>query len=367
MEKVCKFDEKVQQHLKNLNPDKVFTTEKYNSILSEVREAKDLHRNKKPMTTKHYRRLKRFDIINIGATEKLIENTKLQEDGNREIRYFCKVEEYFHVLDKAHADTQHKRTRVMEAELKKKYVNISRHIIDIYLSLCEECQLKKKTKKRGLVVRPILSSQMNSRCQVDLIDMQSEKDGEFRFILNYQDHLTKFTMLKALKTKTAKEVAYHLVDIFCIFGAPYILQSDNGREFRNQLIESLAEIWNGLKMVHGKPRHSQSQGSVERSNQDVRDMLISWMADNNNNHWSEGLRFIQSKKNRVLHSGIKTSPYEAMFGCPQKIGLSDSPLLAEVYSAIETEEQEDCKNKPKKCLHYPMKNYHLFLLDQMSS
>ncbi|XP_043468333.1 SCAN domain-containing protein 3-like [Leptopilina heterotoma] len=92
-------------------------------------------------------------------------------------------------------------------------------------------------------------------------------------------------------------------------------------------------------MVHGKPRHSQSQGSVERSNQDVRDMLVTWMADNNTKNWSEGLRFVQSKKNRVLHIGIKTSPYEAMFGCPQKIGLSDSPLLEEVYSSIKTEEE----------------------------
>ncbi|KAK4872311.1 hypothetical protein RN001_016435 [Aquatica leii] len=39
-------------------------------------------------------------------------------------------------------------------------------------------------------------------------------------------------------------------------------------------------MWPGLKLVHEKPRHSQSQGSVERSNQDVRDMLVAWMLDN---------------------------------------------------------------------------------------
>ena len=79
---------------------------------------------------------------------------------------------------------------------------------------------------------------MNSRCQVDLIDMQSEPDKEYLFIMNYQDHLTKFTILRPLKTKTAEEVAYQLLDIFCLFGAPYILQSDNGREFANKLIKS---------------------------------------------------------------------------------------------------------------------------------
>jgi len=93
-----------------------------------------------------------------------------------------------------------------------------------------------------------------------------------------------------------------------MFSAPFILQSDNGREFANKIIQHLADMWPGMKLVHGKPRHSQSQGSVERSNQDVRDMLVAWMSDNNTKTWSEGLRFIQSKKNRALHSGIKTSP-----------------------------------------------------------
>jgi len=83
----------------------------------------------------------------------------------------------------------------MEVELKKKYCNFTRRVIDLYLALCEQCQLKEKTPKQGLVVSPILSHYMNSRCQVDLIDMQSEPDGYYRFIMNYRDHLTKFTIL----------------------------------------------------------------------------------------------------------------------------------------------------------------------------
>jgi hypothetical protein len=78
---------------------------------------------------------------------------------------------------------------------------------------------------------------------------------------------------------------------------PFILQSDNGREFANKIIQNLADMWPGMKLVHGKPRHSRSQGSVERSSQDVRDTLVAWISDNNTKTWSEGLRFMQSKKN----------------------------------------------------------------------
>jgi len=68
-------------------------------------------------------------------------------------------------------------------------------------------------------------------------------------------------------------------------------------------------------------------------------MLVAWMSDKNTKTWSEGLRFIQSKKNRAVHSGIKTSPYEAMFGTAQKIGLGDSPLTEDMYCSTETEEE----------------------------
>jgi hypothetical protein len=52
-----------------------------------------------------------------------------------------------------------------------------------------------------------------------------------KFILHYQDHLTKFAVLRPLTSKLAAEVGFQLLDIFLLFGAPHILQSDNGREF----------------------------------------------------------------------------------------------------------------------------------------
>lgn len=184
----------------------------------------------------------------------------------------------------------------------------------------------------------MIFSEMNSRAQVDLIDMQSQADGEYRFIMVYQDHVTKFVQIRALKTKRAEEVAKHTIDIFCIFGAPMILQSDNGREFVNQIINDLKCMWNNLKIVHGKPRHSQSQGSVERANQDIQNILTTWMQTNNSKSWSEGLRFVQLMKNRAFHSGIKRSPYQAMFGSDIKIRLSTSILPPETINNISSEE-----------------------------
>ena len=63
---------------------------------------------------------------------------------------------------------------------------------------------------------------------MDLVDMQSCKDGDYKWIVVYQDHFTKFIQLRPLKAKSAVEVADGLFDISSIFGVPYILVSDNG-------------------------------------------------------------------------------------------------------------------------------------------
>ena len=91
---------------------------------------------------------------------------------------------------------------------------------------------------------------MNYRAQVDLIGMQSLPDRDYKWILGYQDHLTKFVQLLPVTLKRAPEIAFQLLDIFSILGAPSILQSDNGREFMNSVITELSAMWDGLKIVH---------------------------------------------------------------------------------------------------------------------
>ena len=45
------------------------------------------------------------------------------------------------------------------------------------------------------------------------------------------------------------------------------------------MVESLQDMWPDMKFVHGRARHPQSQGSVERSNADIKKMLAGWMRD----------------------------------------------------------------------------------------
>nr|XP_022909346.1 KRAB-A domain-containing protein 2-like [Onthophagus taurus] len=311
----------------------LFSRDEYFSFLTKVKVSKNKISHKSP---EDYQKLSRYDTVEMGNVQKLIVPVKNEKD---QIIYYTYLEEIFDIIHETHISTGHGGRNRMMKELKSKYNNITIEIVVVYLNMCEPCQKKMSIKKKGFVVKPIKSNEFNSRCQVDLIDMQSQADGEFKFIMVYQDHLTKFLQLRALKTKRAEEVAYHLLDVFTIFGAPCILHTDdNGREFANKVIEELCHMWNEPKIVHGKPRHSQSQGSIERANQDIEKMLSTWLETNKTTKWSEGLKFIQFKKNRAHHSGINQSPYEAIFGCKAKVGLKTFLPAFDTLSKITREE-----------------------------
>ena len=63
------------------------------------------------------------------------------------------------------------------------------------------------------------------------MDLLMVSDNGYKFILNYQDSLSKYVILRPLKTKTTAEVADCLVSVFFEHGPPNILHTDNGTEF----------------------------------------------------------------------------------------------------------------------------------------
>ena len=84
------------------------------------------------------------------------------------------IEETFDVIKRAHIATGHGGRDRMLKELGKKYANVTRDSIELFKSMCIDCQRKRvRPMTKGVVVRPNLSKEFSARGQVDLIDMQS--------------------------------------------------------------------------------------------------------------------------------------------------------------------------------------------------
>ncbi|KRZ65334.1 KRAB-A domain-containing protein 2, partial [Trichinella papuae] len=177
-----------------------------------------------------------------------------------------------------------------------------------FLTFCEECHKKRARKlPKSLVVKPLVSTNLMSQAQVDLINFQTMPDGDFKFIMTYLNHFAKFCILSPLKSKQAEEVASKLLEIFFTFSCSGILQSDNGR----------------------------SQGAVERLNGVVQDKLSIW----------------------IVHKTTGQSPFKVTFGMEPRIGLESYVLPKSLVDAVKTEEEtEEFLTSPRevmqKCLNH---------------
>jgi hypothetical protein len=108
----------------------------------------------------------------------------------------------YSIVLRAQLNTGHGGRDKMLKEVNMKYANVTRDVLNLFKEMCEKCQLiMRKIASKGLVVKPLLSKDFNSRGQVDLVDMQSMCDGDFKFILHY---LTKFAVLHPLTSKLAE-------------------------------------------------------------------------------------------------------------------------------------------------------------------
>lgn len=100
-----------------------------------------------------------------------------------EIKYYVTEDELFDILYNTHLSLGHGGRDRMNHQLTQRYKNITLTHIKIFLELCESCHQKKSGCKKGVVVKPMVYNEFNSRGKPDLIDLQLQCDSSYKFIL----------------------------------------------------------------------------------------------------------------------------------------------------------------------------------------
>ena len=68
-----------------------------------------------------------------------------------------------------------------------------------------------------------------------------------------------------------------------------------------EVITEIQQLWPECRMVRGSPRHSESNGRVERVNQTVQAKLGTWMHDTQSCRWTVGCCIIMWRYNTQIH------------------------------------------------------------------
>ena len=172
---------------------------------------------------------------------------------------------------------------------------------------------------------------------MDLIGLLKCSERGFVFILIIIDVLTHFVVLKPLKMKEAKEIAYTLVKVFMNYRVPKMIQFDNEATFLLKIVEELRFV-SGFKARNIMKYNPRQNGVVERFVVETKRVLMKWLHGDVSG-WEYYILAVQMGLNDQILLRHNSCPFSLMFGRRMN-GFEEFHNWAhdKVYSEEETEE-----------------------------
>ncbi len=131
------------------------------------------------------------------------------------------------------------RDKTLSMARAKYYWHTLRLDIEKHIALSLSCAETKGTTKTAPILGYPLPARPFDVIGIDLLQLLRSHQG-FSYVLVCIDYFSKFTVLAPLPNKSATAVAHALFsDLICPYTTPRVLLSDNGTEFKNQILQDI--------------------------------------------------------------------------------------------------------------------------------
>ena len=196
-----------------------------------------------------------------------------------------------------------------------------------------------------------------------------------RYILVFIDTFTKYVELVPTPDQLAKTVCQSFYkEIVCRHGTPGRLLSDQGPQFKSELVESLCQIF-GIRKIFSSAYYPQGDGLAERFMRTLNNSLAI-LSRNNISDWDVFVPGVQFAYNSSVNAATGTTPFSLVTGrvpsFPEEGWLraahspkSHSGFLRDLYATVARvhEEAATALNKSWEDLkrRYDAKRRHIAL------
>ena len=144
-----------------------------------------------------------------------------------------------------------------------------------YIKNCNICISKNKNIFLPPPCNQILCKKPKELYVIDITDLPHEYSNnkkEKTYLLSIIDHFSKFAENFIINNKDKKTVLNKIKIFIKKYGPPEKILTDNGGEFINKLFKTYCNK-NDIILIHGRPRHPQTQGAVERYNRTIKELI----------------------------------------------------------------------------------------------
>lgn len=185
---------------------------------------------------------------------------------------------------------------------------------ELFVHCCDACTAQKGPSRRSHA--PLQQYQVGApmeRVGVDILGPFPTTDLGNRYVLVAMDYFTKWPEAYAVPDQSATTTAEWLVsEMFCRFGAPEELHSDQGRNFEAEVFAEVCQRM-GVRKTRTTPLHPQSDGLVERFNRTLATQLAI-VTSRHQRDWDRHLPLILWAYRSAVQESTGCTPAVLMFG-----------------------------------------------------
>ena len=186
-----------------------------------------------------------------------------------------------------------------------------------YLKQCKSCQVNKTLTPRHNEPMEVTTTaeQPFEKCYLDVVGPLPVTQEGNKYILTFQDDLSKYVIAMTITQQDAETVARSFVErVMLTYGTPRILQTDQGDNFINEVCKNTCNVL-GIKKIQSTAFHPESLGSIERSHRVLAEYLRHYMKEDQT-YWYQWVPFATYVYNTTEHTATGFTPYEFLFGHP---------------------------------------------------
>jgi hypothetical protein len=189
-----------------------------------------------------------------------------------------------------------------------------RNDVASYCRRCPECSSYHRGKlPRYGNLQPILAGAPFERVSIDLTGPHPRTPRGSVYILTCIDLFTKYAEAFPIPDKRAEVVARVLVEqIFCRYGTPLTLLSDNGREFHSTILLQICNLL-GIDKLRTTFYKSSTNALAERLHKTINSMLGK-VVNQRHSDWDLCLPYVMAAYRNTRHDATQYTPNYLMMG-----------------------------------------------------
>ncbi len=189
--------------------------------------------------------------------------------------------------------------------------------IEKHIAQCLSCHETKGTTQIAPILECLLPTGLFDVVVIDLLQLPRGIQGSI-YALVCVDNFSRFTVLAPLTDKSATTVAHAIIShLICPYTTSRILFSDNGTEFKNQVLWDICTQFH-IQQTFIASHHPASNGLAECTNWKILEILRH-LAGHLQETWEDWLSHVAASINGSVSSSTGKTPHYILYGFEKRL------------------------------------------------